>query len=711
MKSGIASKDSKMPEEEAKEEIFEESQGSWFKINGIDRTEEEFCQFIQDQIEEHPVVKVHHGKWKELMEWREGNQFSKWSDDKRSVVPVNLTTRKSQIVINLIKPLIETIEGKINFFHKIAGVPNSAEATDIHGSQVATRLLDYNDYVNESQALMEDTKYDLFNTGNACKKWIYDKSSSSYMAPKLNGKVDSSKKQRIQGEVIGTVVPIFNIRPDPTAKEIEHCRWFIEIKEVTVQDIVDTYKIPKEKLDLEADSPAPTGDKYRGMNEPIEEKDKSEKTRIVAEFWERPSQWYRNGRMIVTIDNIAVHAGKNTCPDSDLPYFMYYYHKTPYSFWAKGPIHFVQDIQRWFNRMVSIEAEHIESWRPKMTVGPGALKAKGSMTVDSFEIVEVDYSRGDPKPMQMPQLSPQVMEFRDFLVASIDRVSNIHEVSYSRLPQYASRAPASLYSMMLEQENIKLGPMVSGLNKTIIKEAKFRLKIMDNYYDHPRMVKIIGQNKRTQIEYFDKADLNSNFDVRLEIGVTLNQSTTMQLRSLLEFYDKGIITDKNKIIRAANLGIAEQEFRTDVVDSERAMRENQAFQDGTWDKLKKFPIPPALLQQLTQIGMKETETEVYIHDDHAVHIESHTDLLKSEDAERWPEDRFAYADKHVIIHLLFLAAEKQMGIAEEQAKQPVQTAAPSAMPGTPGPVPEEEGGLPEEMEAGGGQVPSAQTAF
>lgn len=698
-----------MPEEKPeKDKKTEEPKDSWFRVNGTERTEEEFCSWIQDQVKKHPVVKVHHGKWKELIEWREGNQFTRWSDEASKVVPVVLSARKRQIVINLIKPLLETIEGKVNFFHKIAGMANSAEGKDIYGSKVATRLIDYNDYVCNTPDIMEDMKYDLFNTGNACQKWIYDKTMSSYMAPKVNGKPDDSKRQRIDGDVRGTVVPIFNIRPDPTAKVIEECRWFIEIKEVTVQDILATYKIPKEKLDIETETGGTTGDKYVGMNEPEEEKDKDEKTRIVCEYWERPNKWYEDGRFIVTIDNIVAHAGKNPNPDGEIPYFMYYYHKTPYSFWAKGPIHFVQDIQREFNRMVSIITEHIEAWRPKMTVGQGALKTKGSMTVDSFEIVEVDYSRGEPRAMQMPQLQPQVTEFRDFLVASIDRVSNIHEVSYSRLPQYASRAPASLYSMMLEQENLKLNPMVSNWNSSIIKQATFRLKLMDKYYDHPRMVKIMGENKKTQIAYFGKADLAQNFDIRLEIGVTLNQSTTVQLRSLIEFYDKGIITDKNKIIRAANLGMAEQEFTTDVADSERAMRENQAFQDGTQKELRIFPLPDVIMKQLSATGIELKETEVYIHDDHAVHMGIHTDLMKSEDADKWPEDRFQALDKHIMIHLIYLSAEAKVNAQKEAEARPQQTATPG-FPGTqqPGPMAENEGaGAPvaEEMEAGGGQM-------
>ena len=690
-----------MPDEEKKEKKTEKKKdlSSWFRVNGQEATEEEFVSWLIDQKEEHPVVLQHHGKWKELIGWEKGYQFSVWNESEGMLKHVNLNLRKSEVIINLLKPLVETIEGKVNFYNKKAGMPNSSEQKDINGARVASTLIEYNDYVNSEDELMEELKYDLFRTGQACKKWIFDKTYSGFMVPKKNGKVDKKEKPtEAPGEVIGEVVPIFNIRPDPTAKEMSKCRWFMEIKEITLADLLSTYKVKEEDIEREEKpgGPAAVGDKYRGMNEDEDEKDLEEETRVIGEFWEIPTEHYKNGRFVVIDfdDRKIVHAQSNESPDSALPYFMYYYKKTPYSFWAMGPLHFVQDIQRNVNRRESMISDHVEAWRPKMSVGRGALTRAGSMVLDNFELVEVDYSRGEPKPMTMPELSPQVPADRDFLISSLDRVSNIHEVSYSRLPQYASRAPASLYSMMLEQENIKMGPMVSRWNKTIVDEARFRLKLMDKYYDQPRMVKIMGPNKESYVAYFDKTDLSENYDIRLEIGVTLNQSTTIQLRSLIEFYDKGIITDKNKIIRAANLGMAELEFRTDIVDTERAMRENQAFMDGTDKELKTFKAPPIIIQAFEQLGMKIQETEVYVHDDHVTHLESHTNLLKSEDAEKWPDKQFQALDQHVLVHLLF-----------QQALAPPPPAQPGQQPGqggqTPG-APQEGGGAPGRPVSGEG---------
>lgn len=206
-----------------------------------DKSEEEYVSWIDKQVGEHPVVKIHHGHWKELIEWEDGNQFSWYDPSQRAVVPVNLNTREKMVVINLMKPLNETLEGKINFNHSIIGTPNSGEQTDIRGAQVATKLLDYNDAVNDVEEMYEDAKYDLLRPGISCVKWYWDR--SHYATIKKGKKGEETGVRSRAGEVVGENVSIFNIRPDPTAKTREKCRWIIEIKEVTKEELKRVYKV------------------------------------------------------------------------------------------------------------------------------------------------------------------------------------------------------------------------------------------------------------------------------------------------------------------------------------------------------------------------------------------------------------------------------------------------------------------------------------
>jgi hypothetical protein len=257
--------------------------------------------------------------------------------------------------------------------------------------------------------------------------------------------------------------------------------------------------------------------------------------------------------------------------------------------------------------------------------------------------------------MQTPELSPQLTMYRDFLIGSIDRVSNVHEVSYARLPQYATRAPASLYSMMLEQESVKLDPMVKRANRTLVEECRFRLELMSKYYTKKRVIKIFGVNRAAAVAYYEAADLSSNFDVKLSVGISINQSKTIEQKMLLELWDRGVFRqqDSQKLLKLLNLGTLEQEIRADIADSERAQRENQMFIDDRYQFIEG----------------QSRGVWVYVHDDHSLHLDSHTALQKSEEAEQWDDDRVNALEKHIMLHWKYFMILRQMqaGAAAQEA--------------------------------------------
>lgn len=625
--------------------------------------EKEHLVFIQKQFLDHPVVKIHHPKWKELIEWENGDQFSEWNETSNTMVPVQLKRRKKKVIINLMKPLAETIEGKINFVSMFQGLPNSSELGDIRGAQVATRLIAHNDYINDLDALNEDLKYDLIRTGNAFRKWTWDNSQFGWIK-NPNG----VEPKKVDGELVGSVPSVFNLRPDPTARCMEDCRWFIEFQEVTEQAILENFPEVSAEDIKNASNINPT-QKYKGMYIKEKEVDKAEPTHIVAWHWEKKSKSYPDGRLIISMPSLVLWAKANPALGR-LPFFKYGYKRFGQSFWYYGPLFYVQDIQRDFNRMNSIVSEHIEGWRAKMVVPQGSILKEGAFTTDSFELLECDLTKGEPKSLNMPELSPQVLNHRDFLLAAKDIVSNVHEVSYSQLPQGASRAPASLYSMMLDQENMKIDPMIRQINKALKQEAKFRLEMMGEYYDTKRLVKVIGTNERTSVEYFNGADLKRNYDVKLVIGVNIHQSKTIQQRMLLDLKTAGAPIEWDVIFKLLWEGDISQEIRASYADKERASREDQAFLNGTYDK-----------------PFEQGGVQILFHDSHEVHLESHSATSKTEEAQQWSKETWIAFNKHLFAHLQLLAQLAQNAQAASQPDLTQKLAGNQAAQGGQAPPP------------------------
>lgn len=630
--------------------------------------EQEYLDWIQRQILEHPIVKAHHGKWKELIEWENGNQFSVWDDTASTLMPVQLKRRKKRVVINLMKPLAETIDGKINFQARFEGVPNSPELKDVNGAQVATKFVAHNDYINDIDALNEDLKYDLIRTGNAFRKWTWETSKIGKI------KTSAGEAQDEAGELIGSVPSIFNIRLDPTAHDMDDARWIIEIGEVTADAIEAMFGIPVEDLRaMETSSPKMGSGvdpiKYKGMNEKEFEKDRNELTFIMAWFWERKCSDYPEGRHIISIPGMVLWAKANPAL-GQLPFFKYGYKRYASSPWHTGPMHHVQDIQRDFNRMISIISEHVEGWRAKIVIDKNAGLKEGAFTTDSFEILEIDRSKGDPIPVQMPPLSREVLMHRDFLIAAKDMVSNVHEVSYSQLPQYAQRAPASLYAMMVEQENLKIDPMVRKINRTLRKETTFRLQMMGKYYDKERQIKIIGPNERSSLEYYSGMQMNGNYDVKLVVGVNIHQSKTIQQRMILDLKQAGAPIEWSTIFKLIWEGDVSEKIRLDIADERRASRENQAFLEGTYGK------------PFDQGGV-----EMLYLDDHKLHLDMHSKLIKTEEAQAWDQKTWSAMNQHIFMHLALMQQLMQR-VAGAGGPDPGQIAAGAqAQPQQPQPAP------------------------
>ena len=615
---------------------------------------EEFFSFIETQIDKAPVVKNYHGKWQELTVWADdGEQYSEYDVKLGQMKPVSLRKRKVKIVINLMKPLKEAIEGKLNLIYQLAGVPNSGEAKDIAGSRVSTKLMTHNDYVNDVEAVFADFADDLLNTGNAfiSKQWLEDEAyyGEIPILPEgatikegrvIDGKVGKHKK--VPGEVVVYTPSVYNCRPDTAGKKRKNWRWFIEIKEVPISVVLDNFpKLKKDDVIEAAMGKESDDEKFRGVSEKKKDRPEKEgireedKTVMVSYYWEKKSSRFKEGRLIITIGQLVLSVGPNPAL-GEIPFWHFGYKKSGKSMWHTGPMHHVQDIQRAFNRFCSIIAEHLEGWKPKLAITPNSFTKKGAFTTDALEIVEIDEA-ANIKVIPTPELSAAVTAFRDFLQSSFNVVSNIHEVSYSQLPKYASRAPASLFSMMLEEESAKIAPMIKQFNRNIKEMGTFGLRLMDKYYENSRMIKVVGEGEKSAIEYFKGADIAGNYDVKVVQGVSLHQSKSIQQRMLIELKQAGAPFDWNRIIKLLGMGDVGQELRSDVADEARAERENQAFINDDYDK-----------------DYNEGGVEIYFHDDHAKHLDTHTELRKGEEAQSWDEKKLADLDQHIEHHWLMV---------------------------------------------------------
>jgi len=166
--------------------------------------------------------------------------------------------------------------------------------------------------------------------------------------------------------------------------------------------------------------------------------------------------------------------------------------------------------------------------------------------------------------------------------------------------------------------------------------------MMEKYYKQDRLVKIVGRSNEASISYFKGSDLKGNTDVRLSVGVSLHQSKVVQQNLLLQLKSQGAPIEWNKIFKLLGEGDLGEELRGDIADETRAQRENQAYINGDYNK--KFV---------------EGGVELYLHDDHALHLTYHTNLAKTEEAQKWDNERWLALNTHIMEHYKIMMQLKQ----------------------------------------------------
>jgi hypothetical protein len=86
---------------------------------------------------------------------------------------------------------------------------------------------------------------------------------------------------------------------------------------------------------------------------------------------------------------------------------------------------------------------------------------------------------------------------------------------------------------------------------------------------------------------------------------------------------------------------------------------------------------------------------LYLHDDHKLHLEYHTNLAKSEEAQSWDDEKFKALDEHIMAHWFVVQGALSRGMeSAEETRGTVPTAEPMVGKSpAPGPIPKGEGGI------------------
>jgi hypothetical protein len=269
-----------------------------------------------------------------------------------------------------------------------------------------------------------------------------------------------------------------------------------------------------------------------------------EEAAVVKEYYERPTQKYPKGRLIVIANGTPLYAEKSPYEGPEQgdwhPYSECRWEIMPGRLWGKGPLDECCEPQKHVNSIDSV----IILTRKTMAV-PQKLEPRGSIAKGNSWTGEpglrVPYTVVDgQKPETIPGIGvdQQVLAERQQHVEDIKNLSGAIDILKGDRPPGVTAASA--LEMLFEVGTGKLFPAMKRWKKFIESDQKKQLKLVAKKYREPRpefIQSLLSKNKDlaiSQVKDFIGSDLYDNCNVIIEASSSIPKLISSERLKLME---------------------------------------------------------------------------------------------------------------------------------------------------------------------------------
>jgi hypothetical protein len=165
----------------------------------------------------------------------------------------------------------------------------------------------------------------------------------------------------------------------------------------------------------------------------------------------------------------------------------------------------------------------------------------GSASIDKLgnDVTIVQYKGPQPPTLAVAQTTPpEVYNFRQQLKEEFQQIAGVFGVSRGETPPGIKAGVALQF--LSEQESERYNELALKWNEMIRQAAELTLSVAHDYYDESddRMVMVLGKNNDYMSEFFDVADLNHDYDIRIQNSSALPKSVAARTQTLLDLSER-----------------------------------------------------------------------------------------------------------------------------------------------------------------------------
>lgn len=235
-----------------------------------------------------------------------------------------------------------------------------------------------------------------------------------------------------------------------------------------------------------------------------------------------------------------------------------------------------------------------------------------------------------PVPIQFTSTPPEVFQFLELLISSVETLSGINSVTRGNPEQSlkSGNALALVQSMAIQY--------ISGLQQSYVKLIEeVGTQLINNLKDFakaPRVAAIVGKNNRTLLKEFTGDDLSSINRVIVDIGNPLARTTAGRVQMAEQMLQMGIIKDPSQYFQVLNTGKLDVMFEGDMHQLILIKQENEKMMAGEEPLVAPTEQHSMHIQEhgtvLADMDLKENPEIVRIVMEH---IQAHLDALRNTD--------------------------------------------------------------------------------
>ncbi|MBQ8322559.1 MAG: hypothetical protein IJX91_01185 [Clostridia bacterium] len=520
---------------------------------------------------------------------------------------------QSRRVFNHIAPTVESRIAKLERLRPVLSVHAfSDEDGDLKAAKLATGVLKYvHDRIALDETMAKATAWSE-TCGSVFYKITWDEKGGRQVA------VDEAGGAVFEGEVSVTAVSPFEIFPDDLSVEgLENCRSVIHAQNVSPDYIFERFGV-----EVKAGASVQTVSPYSepaGGRLPLAQTGRTlapeTENVVLIERYTRPTAEFPEGKLEIAACGKLLYEG--TLPytngergEREFPFVKQDSLRLPGAFFAASVIDRLIPVQRAYNAVRNRKHEFLNR------LSMGVLTVEDG-SVDTDELAEegllpgkvLVYRQGG-KPPEMLDCGNVPTEFaaeEEWLEREFSMISGVSELSENSTPARVTSATG--LQLLLSQDESRLSATLGSIERAMKEIGRQILRLYRQFAGTARLMTLTGENKKTQVYYFNAADLTSSdvqFDVREAVTPEEKKET------LLKLYEAGVLTDEDGKLTAEN--------KQRILD---------AFGFGNYENARDISALHIAKAGEENLEMTGNDVTVDEYDDHAIHIVEHTRYLLS----------------------------------------------------------------------------------